>query len=90
MSKGTANLSGNTYLNVTTDKGKEALKALGTGKIVSDNDIFPNTEDVFWTVEKQAVLDRERPRDSLVEPGVRDGPLSGGNVHDGYRSCHSG
>lgn len=56
MSKGTANLSGNTYLNVTTDKGKEALKALGTGKIVSDNDIFPNTEDVFWTVEKQAVL----------------------------------
>lgn len=56
MSKGTANLSGNTYLNVTTDKGKEALMALGTGKIVSDNDIFPNTEDVFWTVEKQAVL----------------------------------
>lgn len=56
MSKGTANLSGNTYLNVTTDKGKEALKALGTGKIVSDSDIFPNTEDVFWTVEKQAVL----------------------------------
>lgn len=48
MSKGTANLSGNTYLDVTADKGKEALKALGTGKIVSDNDIFPNTEDVFW------------------------------------------
>lgn len=69
MSKGTANLSGNTYLGVTTDKGKEALKALGTGRIVSDNDIFPNETDVFWTAEKQAVVivnGREIPGWSLA------------------------